>query len=212
MSHIRNVYFDWSGVVKDFREDMHRIINLMFVEFGIPKISMKEFQDNWDQDYMKFYAKYLPDVSHDEQAKVYVRLLKEVSEQYPPRAFTGMAELIQDLHSEGKRLFVISADYKESLDHEISLFELDGHFTEVMFDIRNKTEKLAQHLAQHNLAPEHSLIVGDSLSEIEAGKHSGVTTVSTGWGLLRPEDLQAAGPDHLIHTAQELRDIIDNHQ
>ena len=59
---IKNIIFDWSGVIKDSAEDQLFAVNEVFQQFGAKKISLEELKENWVQPYMLFYNKYLPNI------------------------------------------------------------------------------------------------------------------------------------------------------
>jgi phosphoglycolate phosphatase len=54
--------------------------------------------------------------------------------------------------------------------------------------------------------------VGDGTTDIRAGKAAGITTCAVTYGFRSEEELRKAGPDHVIHTFSELRDLfaVDN--
>jgi pyrophosphatase PpaX len=57
--------------------------------------------------------------------------------------------------------------------------------------------------------PEDAAFVGDSPYDIGAGKAAGVFTVAVSWGNIHPaETLLAEGADVLVHSPQELLDVL----
>jgi phosphoglycolate phosphatase len=54
---------------------------------------------------------------------------------------------------------------------------------------------------------EHTVVVGDGTTDIRAGKAAGITTCAVTYGFRSEEELRKAGPDHVIHTFSELRDL-----
>ena len=59
-------------------------------------------------------------------------------------------------------------------------------------------------LHQFQVAPERALIVGDSATDIEAGKRAGVQTCGVSYGLGDPGSLAAAMPDRVVARLSEL--------
>lgn len=53
----------------------------------------------------------------------------------------------------------------------------------------------------------HSMMVGDSDADIQAGKAAGVTTVGAAYGMFGPA-IQDHNPDHVIHALHELLDLV----
>ncbi len=64
-------------------------------------------------------------------------------------------------------------------------------------------------LALERLAvlPARAVLVGDGVTDIEAGRRAGVRTCAVTYGFTSAATLAAARPDHLIHGFGELRDL-----
>ena len=57
--------------------------------------------------------------------------------------------------------------------------------------------------------PADAAYVGDSPFDVRAGNAAGVLTVAVGWGGIHPDErLLHAGPDVLVHTAEELHGVL----
>lgn len=61
----------------------------------------------------------------------------------------------------------------------------------------------------HHLAVprEHTAVVGDGTTDIAAGKAAGISTCAVTSGFRSEEELRRAGPDHLIRSLTELKDL-----
>ena len=58
---MKNIIFDWSGVVRDTVTGQLWIVNKIFEKYNVSKISLEEFRENWKQPPALFYQKYLPE-------------------------------------------------------------------------------------------------------------------------------------------------------
>ena len=55
----------------------------------------------------------------------------------------------------------------------------------------------------------HCWYVGDDLRDVQAGRAAGMVTVAVGWGYLGDgEPMQAWGADHVIHSPEELLNLL----
>jgi phosphoglycolate phosphatase-like HAD superfamily hydrolase len=64
-------------------------------------------------------------------------------------------------------------------------------------------------LRRLDASPADAVYVGDSPFDIAAGNAAGVFTVAVGWGGIHPDErLRHAGPDALVHTAEELHGVL----
>ena len=50
---IKNIIFDWSGVVKDAVKIHLCVVNKMFDEFGVDRITLDELKENWVENYLE---------------------------------------------------------------------------------------------------------------------------------------------------------------
>lgn len=65
------------------------------------------------------------------------------------------------------------------------------------------------HAAQHfHVAPEDSLLVGDSMSDVRAARAAGFQVVCTSYGYNHGEDIRISQPDAVIDSLDQLRDLI----
>ena len=64
---IKNIIFDWSGVVNDSVENLLIVVNRMFAELHLNPISLLELKQEWEQPYMRFYNKYAPNLTLEEE-------------------------------------------------------------------------------------------------------------------------------------------------
>ena len=95
---IKNIIFDWSGVIKDAVEDHGWVVNKMFKNLGGKEMSLEEMQQNWEQPYMKFWNKYFPNMTLEEEQKVYYETIS--SKNCPSaKSYPGIVKLIKELKS-----------------------------------------------------------------------------------------------------------------
>lgn len=56
--------------------------------------------------------------------------------------------------------------------------------------------------------PASCVYVGDATVDVLAAQAAGMASVAVTWGAGTPEDLVAAGPDHLCRSVEELRTLL----
>lgn len=206
---IKNIIFDWSGVVKDAFKSQLYAVNKIFKTFGIREISLEELMENWEQPHMNFYNKYLPNLTQGEQDKIYKQAMLKLG---PGDAYPGIAELIKRLKEKGMKMVVLSSDLPETLLREVKNFGLEGIFDEIMTNIHDKEKVIHDLIKNNNFDPKETMFVGDTNHEIEVGKKAGIQTCSVAWGLCKEDKLRAMSPDFLAHNLEELEGIIVGHE
>lgn len=202
---IKNIIFDWSGVIKDCVNSGLWVVNEMFSQFGVPAISLDEFRRNWEQPYMNFYNKYIPNLTLAEEKVAYKKaILKSPESSYYP----GIVNLIKDLKRKGVRMVVISSDFSDNLKEEINNFDLNNIFIDVVSDSHDKTDDVMNVINKYKFDKEDTIIIGDSNHEVEAGKKAGIKTVSVTWGFTDRDKLSISKPDFMVNSIEELKTVL----
>ena len=206
-SKIKNIIFDWSGVIKDALENHVWVVNRMFKNLGGGEITVEEMQQKWEQPYMKFWRKYYPDMRPKQQSAEYRKAI--LSKDCPdPKPYPGIVKLIKKLKIEGFSMAVLSGDLPATLFSEMKKFGLENIFKETIVDVYDKSKAIEGLIKRNNFKKEETVIIGDSDHEIETGGQVGVKTIAVTWGFTSEERLKKLNPDYLVHNAKELEKIL----
>ncbi len=130
-------------------------------------------------------------------------------------AFDDVVALLPRLKDEGRRLGIVTAKRLRTVELAFARFP---HLRDAM-DVVIGAEDTEKHkpepdpvleaLRRLDADPGDAAYVGDSPFDVEAGKAAGVFTVAVGWGGIHPDErLLHAGPDALVHTAEELHALL----
>ena len=202
---IKNVIFDWSGVVKDCVLDQLVVANKKFKHFGVKEISMEELKEEWCQPWMDFYKKYITSITMEEQEVFYK---KAILESPKAKSYPGIPELIKKIKESGAKVFVVSSDYAETILGEVKDWGLEGIFDSVIFGVHDKEEAVCKIVESGNLEKDSTIFVGDSNHEIEVGKKLGIKIIAVTWGFTSENKLKSHNPDFVAHNLEELEKII----
>ena len=126
-------------------------------------------------------------------------------------AFWEVVEVLPRLRAEGRRLGVVTAKRRETV--QLAFDRLPG--LESNFEVVVGSEDTERHkpdpdpileaLARLDAAPEDAAYVGDSPFDVRAAKAAGVYAVAVAWGGIHGADaLEREEPDVLVHHAEEL--------
>lgn len=203
---IKNIIFDWSGVIKDSVATHLFLVNHVFNAFGVKGITLQEMRENWQQPYMDFYHKYLPNsVSKKQVEDCYrgARLQAPKAIQYP-----GIKELLEKIERSDKKMFILSSDMAETLYPEIEEFGMERFFTDVFSGEYDKTDSTERLISKNSLNKKETVIIGDTEHEVLVGKKSGIRTIAVTWGYGIEKKLKLSEPDFIVHNLKELESII----
>lgn len=205
---MKNIIFDWSGVVRDTVTGQLWIVNKIFEKYNVGKISLEEFRENWQQPPVLFYQKYLPQgYSEEERVKFFseIQLDKECPKAGP---FLEVVELIHQCKERGDFLAVVSSDFPETLLPEVKEYGLENIFNEIITDANDKLESVQKIIKENNLKLEDTFFVGDSNHEIDVAKKVGIKSVAVTWGFTSERKLRDRNPDYVAHNPEELKRVI----
>ena len=152
----------------------------------------------------------------EERAEELVRVYREHNEPLHDelQAFEGVEALLEELTAQGRRLGVVTAKRRATVDLAFRVLPIERYF-----DVVVTTESTTQHkphpapvlhaLAELGARPEESAFVGDSPFDVGAGRAAGVFTVAVAWGgIHRAERLLELGADVLVSEPRELLDVL----
>ncbi len=205
---MKNIIFDWSGVVRDTVTNQMWIVNHIFKKYGVSEISTKEFRENWTQPPALFYQKYLPE-GYDEAERSTLFQQLQLNKDCPEAvAFPEVVKIIQRCKENGYFLAVVSSDFPETLLPEVQAYGLENTFSEVVTNANDKLKPVQRIIKEHNLNVEETFFVGDSNHEIDVSKATGIKSVAVTWGFTSEKKLSIHSPDYIAHDATELEGIL----
>ncbi|MBI5126434.1 MAG: HAD family hydrolase [Candidatus Taylorbacteria bacterium] len=205
---MKNIIFDWSGVVRDTVTNQMWIVNHIFKKYGVKEITTEEFRENWRQPPALFYQKYLPE-GYDEAERS--KLFQELQLDKDCPAATQFPEVVQLIHKckdKGYFLTVVSSDFPETLLPEVKGYGLENVFSKIVTDANDKLEPVQTIIKENNLHLEDTFFVGDSNHEIDVAKQVGIKSVAVTWGFTSEQKLRSRNPDYVAHTPGELENVI----
>jgi len=205
---MKNLIFDWSGVVRNTVTSQLWIVNKIFERYGISPIGLEEFRENWEQPHVLFYQKYLPkDYSEEERAKIY-REVAFGADCPKSSAYPEMAELIRECKNNGAFLAIVSSDLPETLITEVKAYGLENIFNEIIIDADDKLEAVQKIIKDNKLDLQETFFIGDSNHEIDVAKKTGIKSIAVTWGFTSEQKLEARNPDYIITDPKELEKVI----
>jgi len=129
-------------------------------------------------------------------------------------ACDGMLELLTDLKAEGRRLGIVTAKRRKTVQLAFDTLPLERLFDVVVAGDETERQKphpepLLRALAQLDARASTAAYVGDSPFDIQAAKAGGLTAIAATWGRIHDRDrLEQEEPDHVVETSEELRGVL----
>ena len=127
--------------------------------------------------------------------------------------FPGIPRLLQKLRASGKRLAVVTAEQRALMEFNLATLGLKDYFDILVS--RDDVLKPKPHPEGIRLAlrtmktnPEESMMIGDSSTDMLAGRDAGLLTVLAKWAPQSQGDLNKARPDYEFHTVEQLSQVL----
>jgi HAD superfamily hydrolase (TIGR01549 family) len=137
------------------------------------------------------------------EAEAYGKLIGEVE------VMEGARELLEKLHDEGSTVILASSAKQEEVDHYLDLLDarelVEGWTTSTDVEA-TKPEPDLVHAALEKAGNDRpSVMVGDSVWDVEAAKRAGLSTLAVLTGGFSEEELREAGASQVVESIDELR-------
>lgn len=205
---MKNIIFDWSGVVRDTVTNQMWIVNNIFKKYGVDEILVEEFRENWTQPPINFYQRYLPEGhSEEERAKLFREL--QLDKECPEASqFTEVVKFIHKCKQKNYFLAVVSSDFPETLLPEVKDYGLENIFNKIVTGADDKLEDTQRIIEENNLDLTQTYFIGDSNHEIDVSRKVGIKSIAVTWGFTDKSKLMTHNPDYVVDSVQGLEDIL----
>ena len=205
----RLIIYDLDGTLVDTKEDISQAANHMLSQLRLPPLASHEI--------CRYVGRGLHNLAKgclktDDPARIeqgtksyrayYATHLLDHSKLYP-----GVSEVLEHFKS---RTQVVITNAPNPYSREILVgLGVAGYFIEIVagdsaYPKKPDPASVRSIMKRVRVAPEETLMVGDSPIDIETGRNAGVLTVGIAQGFADDHELQAASPDVLIRNFTEL--------
>ena len=127
--------------------------------------------------------------------------------------FPGVLPLLEMLKGRGHLLTVATGKSRRGLDHVLGAVQLRG-----MFDGSRTADETAgkphplmlqELMAEFDVAPERTLMIGDTTHDLEMARAAGCASVGVGYGAHSTRGFAELGPLCVAHSVQELHQWLE---
>lgn len=129
-------------------------------------------------------------------------------------AFEGVHDVLEHLHAEGRKLGIVTAKRRKTVDLAFGQLGIERYFDVVVTTDDTELHKphpepVLRALELVGATSAGAAFIGDSPFDIQAGKAAGVFTIGVSWGKIHPaERLLEYGADLIVHSPRELLDAV----
>jgi phosphoglycolate phosphatase len=208
MSTWQTLIFDYDGTLANSLSQHVQIYNYLAPEYGRPPLSPAEIpalQQLSLRQFLQYQGIRLWQVPGLLQKARHI----EQTHNLQPEIFPHLAKVISQL-ADHYQLGILTSNTVDNVETFLHAYQLSQHFSWVYAEknLFGKHQKLRKLLRQHHLDPQTTLYIGDEVRDIEASHQAGIAVLAVTWGFNSFEALQAARPHAIVHTPQELADLL----
>jgi ADP-ribose pyrophosphatase YjhB (NUDIX family) len=110
------------------------------------------------------------------------------------------------------RTFLLSTVSRDYFAQQAAANGFDQFIDRPYLDVWDKRAKIAELLAENQLAAAQTLFIGDMQHDIETAKFGGIGSCAVLTGYNRLDQLRASEPDLIVEHLGELREILERNQ
>jgi dihydroneopterin aldolase len=204
---MRNIVLDWSGTLVDDLEAVLYATNAVFRKYQAPALTLQQFQAEFELPLSKFYPRFLPGIPFTEIDDCYHRHFASCRETVS--LLPGAREFLEYSSAGGLQLFVLSTIQPDHFDAQATRLGIKHFFAKTYLGVTDKKETILLLLEENRLHPAETLLVGDTIHDMEAARHGGVLGVAVRTGFDSVEKLARSDPDAVVRDLVSLRKMIE---
>ena len=205
------IAFDWDGTLFDSTAIIARCIQAAVRDVGGREPSYEEASYVIGMGLMQALAHAAPDVPKerypllgDRYRHHYFAIQHEIS------LFDGILPMLADLKARGHLLAVATGKSRRGLDEALNTSTLAGTFdaSRTADQTAGKPDPLMLHelMAEFDVAPDRTLMVGDTTHDLQMALNAGCASVGVSYGAHEPEAFHELKPIHVAHNVMQLHD------
>lgn len=215
MPAFTHIIFDLDGTLADPREGIRNSI-----KYALGRMKKGEFSEDLLERFIGpslqwgFSNIFEMNEKDTDLAVKYFREYFGEQGLYENEPYPGIYELMESLQSAGKKMYIASSKLEKYVHKIMEHFEFEKYITMVK-GADYKGENSAKKDLIYDLMAirqiDHSqeiVMVGDTIYDINGGKHNRISTIAVGYGFGIKEELLAAEPDYYVESVEELSRIL----
>ena len=197
--------FDFDGVLADSSALCLDLLRRVSKDVAMPQPVPDDLWDRLDDVSFPAIVQYLG-IPADRVADYVRRIFGGMTaEAYRPALFAGIDAVLPALADEG-HVAILSASPAAVIEAALERAGLAATVGAICDgrDPRSKAAKLPTLLARFGASPSRTVMIGDAVSDVRAGRANGMRTAAVTWGWQSSEVLAAAQPDWLFTRVDAL--------
>ena len=218
MQGFQIILFDLDGTLVDSKSVIVDAANNMLEEFGFARLSEQQIIKHirFDTTYLVEMLTGFTEHSKNKKAVDIFRDYWKAHVSTDSKLFEGVVETLKYLSD--RHLIIASNGIKVVIEQMLDYFNIRKFFSSIISGdepdcIKPTACPINRVLFDDDISKrKNTIIVGDMVADIAAGKAAGIKTCAVTYGLGNMQDLKEAKPDYIIDNIIELKKIIKDYK
>lgn len=210
--NINNIIFDFDGTLADSKLCSVLATQHAFYQLGLQKPDEKVIEYYMgvpiEVSFKEIAEFELQDAMFEELLTSFRRAYKEL-ENDTLSTFPNIPEVLQSLVQHEKQLFVVSSKKSDVLLRNLQTLNIDKYFKDIIgsdkvSNYKPHPEGILKIVELYTLKREETIMIGDTIFDLQMAKDAGVHSCGVTWGSHRKEKLLEEKPTFLVDVVQQL--------
>lgn len=206
---IEILVFDWSGVISNDASPVYEANMMLLEDHGRKRINFEEWRRLSALTAAGFLRNCGVECDDKETYETYKGYFNQlINDGHKPVVIPGAREALRSLNSSGRRLLVLSSHPAQNLRQEITKYDVDGLFENVIGSVVDKAVGLRGICNGVGIYGNRVLYTGDTIHDVRAGKEAEILTAAVCSGYHSRERLEAENPDFMFDDLSGLLGVV----
>lgn len=207
-----NYIFDFDGTLADSKLCSVIATQDAFKEFGLDVPSTQQIEHYMGIPIEVSFKEMTDYIFTDEAFQLLLQIFRKhykANENNTLTAFRNIPEVLQELKSANKQLFVVSSKKSDVLLRNLQKLKIDTYFKDIIGSdkvthYKPHPEGIKKLVELYDLVKEETVMIGDAIFDLQMAKSADVTSCGVTWGSHRRENLLMEEPTFLIDEVHQL--------
>jgi len=209
------IAFDWDGTLFDSTQIIVRCIQAAVVDVGGARPSDEAASYVIGMALMQALAHAAPDVPPEKYPELGNRYrFHYLKHQDDIALFDGVLPLLAALRERQHLITVATGKSRRGLNEALHSVALRGVFdgSRTADETAGKPDPRMLHelMAEFDVAPERTLMIGDTTHDLQMALNAGCASVGVSYGAHEPDAFEALRPRHVAHSVADLHQWLLN--
>lgn len=208
----KSILFDLDGTLTDSGEGIMKCAVYALSHFGIDAPGETELRTFVGPPLTESFARFgVPQDQLTKAVEIYRSRYIPIG-MYENTPYPGIAQLLENLKSDGHKLYVATSKPEWMSIKILEHFDLAKYFDLICgasTDFSRSTkDAVIAHLLEECGAQENAIMIGDTAYDVIGAKAHGIPTIGVDWGYGLNEDMEKAGAVAIAFTAEQLYELL----